>query len=54
MKLNHMIKKYNDIWSKITGKLQQPKEDCYIKKDGPFMVDEPKSLLCTYCTDFLA
>ena len=51
MKLNRTIKKYDEIWSKIVGKLQRPKEGRCIKKDGPFMVNEPKSLLYTYRTE---
>ena len=54
MKLNRTIKRCDDIWSKIAGKLQRPKEGRCIKKDGPFMVDKPKSLLRTHRTDFLA
>ena len=54
MKLNCTVKKCDDIWSKIAGKLQRPKEGRCIKKDGPFLVDEPKSLLRTYRTGFLA
>ena len=54
MKLNRTIKKCDEIWSKIVGKLQRPKEGRCIKKDGPFMVDEPKSLFHTYRTELLA
>ena len=53
MKLNYTIKKYDEISSKIVSKLQQPKEGRYIKKDGLFIVNEPKSLLYTYRTELL-
>jgi hypothetical protein len=54
IKLNRTIKNNEAIWSKIVGKLQRPKEGRKIKTDGPFAVEEPKSLLRTHCTDLLA